>query len=214
MRDEARKYSFQLRIPEPVKVTTLAPTGSIAKLPGTTEGGHPIMYGYYIRRIRSSTIDPDRRAQVEGYREQGYNILPDPQAANTVVVEIPSKESVVERVEEVGRPADLVESADELTLEQLLAFQEMLQTEYADNAVSFTASIDPAKYTPQDVAETILQFAGKLKGTTIFPEQGYELAPYERISEQDYQDWIFITGLSNVEGGIDEDCANGSCPIR
>jgi ribonucleoside-triphosphate reductase len=36
VRNEAREYAFQLRIPEPVKVTTVAPTGSIAKLPGRT----------------------------------------------------------------------------------------------------------------------------------------------------------------------------------
>src|SRR5690606_36811332 len=32
VRDEARSYAFELRIPEPVKVTTVVPTGSIAKL--------------------------------------------------------------------------------------------------------------------------------------------------------------------------------------
>ena len=34
VREQARDYAFELRIPEPVKVTTVAPTGTIAKLPG------------------------------------------------------------------------------------------------------------------------------------------------------------------------------------
>ncbi|GII83346.1 adenosylcobalamin-dependent ribonucleoside-triphosphate reductase [Sphaerisporangium siamense] len=214
IRDEARKYAFQLRIPEPVKVTTVAPTGSIAKLPGTTEGIHPIFSRYYIRRIRFSTLDESQQATVEDYRARGYNVLPDPQAANTVVVEIPSKESVVERVEAAGWPAEIVESADELTLSQLLSFQEMVQAEYADNAVSFTANIDPTAYTAEKLSRIIRNYSRTLKGTTIFPERGFELAPYERITREQYEEWVTSTGLTNVEDGTDEDCANGACPIR
>lgn len=214
IREEARAYAFKLRIPEPVKVTTVAPTGSIAKLPGTTEGIHPIFSRHYIRRIRFSTVDPDQVFQVSNYIAQGYNVVEDPQAANTVVVEIPSKESVVARVEAAGWPAEIVESADELTLSQLLDFQAMVQVEYADNAVSFTANIDPSLYTVDALAKTLKEYAPRLKGTTIFPERGYELAPYERITQQDYEDWVTSTGLTNVEDGTDEDCANGACPIR
>ncbi|MFI6319728.1 ribonucleoside-triphosphate reductase, adenosylcobalamin-dependent [Nonomuraea sp. NPDC050556] len=214
VRQEARDYAFRLRIPEPVKVTTIAPTGSIAKLPGTTEGIHPIFSRYYIRRIRFSTLDEGQRAQVEAYRVQGYNVVPDPYAANTVVVEIPSKEAVVERVEKAGWPGSVVESADELTLNQLLAFQEMVQEEYADNAVSFTANVDAARYSAQYIGALIREYADTLKGTTIFPERGFELAPYERIDKADYESWIASTGLAHVEDGTDEDCANGACPIR
>ncbi|MEO3863413.1 ribonucleoside-triphosphate reductase, adenosylcobalamin-dependent [Acrocarpospora sp. B8E8] len=214
IREEARDYAFQLRIPEPVKVTTIAPTGSVAKLPGTTEGIHPIFARYYIRRIRFSTLDVDQMAQVQAYIDQGYKVLDDPMAANTVVVEIPSMESVVERVEAAGWPADIVESADELTLHQLLGVQETVQEEYADNAVSFTANVNPEKYSAALVADAIEDFAGTLKGFTIFPERGYELAPYERITREEYEEWVSRTGLTNVEDGIDEDCANGACPVR
>lgn len=214
IRDEARNYAFTLRIPEPVKVSTIAPTGTIAKLPGTTEGAHPIFSRYYIRRIRFSTLDPDQLDQVTEYAIQGYNYVPDPQAANTVVVEIPSKESVVERVEALGWPADIVESADELTLHQLLSFQAMLQVEYADNAVSFTANVDPDNYSALDVADAVEYFSDTLKGFTIFPERGYELAPYERITQQEYEEWVERTGLANVEDGYDAECASGSCPVR
>ncbi|MER7208488.1 ribonucleoside-triphosphate reductase, adenosylcobalamin-dependent [Streptosporangium sp. NPDC000239] len=214
IRDEARRCAFQLRIPEPVKVTTIAPTGSIAKLPGTTEGIHPIFSRYYIRRIRFSTLDEGQMQQVAEYRAKGYNVLDDPQAANTLVVEIPSKESVVERVEAAGWSGEIVESADELTLQQLLAFQEMAQVEFADNAVSFTANLNPDEYTVESLAETLKTYCRTLKGSTIFPERGYALAPYERITRQDYEDWVASTGLSHVEDGIDEECANGACPIR
>ncbi|MEU7830332.1 ribonucleoside-triphosphate reductase, adenosylcobalamin-dependent [Nonomuraea sp. NPDC049129] len=214
IRDEAREYAFQLRIPEPVKVTTVAPTGTIAKLPGTTEGIHPIFARYYIRRIRFSTVDPAQAMQIDAYMQAGYNAVPDPQAANTWVVEIPTKEAVVERVEAAGWSTDIVESADELSLEQLLNFQAMVQEEFADNAVSFTANIDPSLYDFRSLADGLADYLPRLKGSTIFPERGYALAPYERITQQDYEDWVKATGLVHVEDGIDEDCASGACPIR
>src|SRR5690606_35384241 len=68
IRNAARDYAFQLRIPEPVKVTTVAPTGTIAKLPGTTEGIHPIFARYYIRRIRFSTISENEIKQLEVHK--------------------------------------------------------------------------------------------------------------------------------------------------
>ena len=52
VREMARAYAFELRIPEPVKVTTVAPTGSIAKLPGVSEGIHPIYARHFERRVR------------------------------------------------------------------------------------------------------------------------------------------------------------------
>lgn len=214
IRNAARDYAFQLRIPEPVKVTTVAPTGTIAKLPGTTEGIHPIFARYYIRRIRFSTINENEIRQLEEHKRQGYYVIPDPQAANTMIVEIPTKEIVVERVEAAGLPGDLVEEARELDLDQMLNFQATVQAHYADNAVSFTANIDPAKYTTEDLAETLRYFADKVKGFTIFPEKGFELAPYEHMTREEYEDWVARTGLDHVEDGVDEECANGACPIR
>src|SRR5690606_28595289 len=181
---------------------------------GTTEGIHPIFSRYYIRRIRFSTIKPEEVAQLEKYKRLGYNLVPDPQAANTMVVEIPTKEAVVERVEQAGWPGEIVESVDELSLDQLLAVQAMVQEEYADNAVSFTANLDPAKYTEESLCKTLIDFLPRLKGTTIFPEKGFELAPYERITKEEYENWADRTGLSHVEGGTDEDCVSGACPIR
>ena len=93
--------------------------------------------------------------------------------------------------------ADIVESADELTLEQLLSVQAMVRQEFADNAVSFTADVDPAKYSPQDMADTSWHFANKLKGFTVFPER--DSWPYERITRQDYEDRVDTTELVHVE---------------
>src|SRR5690606_24511188 len=56
----AQHFAHQLRIPVPVKTRTVAPTGTIAKMPGVSEGIHPIFSKYFVRRIRFSDIDTDQ----------------------------------------------------------------------------------------------------------------------------------------------------------
>jgi hypothetical protein len=60
-----------------VKVTTVAPTVSIAKLPGSTAGIHPIYARHFIRRVRFSMPDPaqaktDNDAMLAGYAVEMY----------------------------------------------------------------------------------------------------------------------------------------------
>lgn len=208
---EARRYAFQLRIPVPIKVTTVAPTGTVAKLPGTTEGIHPIFSRYFIRRIRFSTLDPAQAARLEEYREQGYLVEPCQYAANTMVVEIPTRERLVDEVAELGYdPDEVVESADELTLDQMLAVQAMVQEEWADNAVSFTANIDPATYSAQDIEAALRKYLGRVKGSTIFPDASRPQSPYERISKADFD----LYQATQVGEGVDDECATGACPVR
>ncbi|QFG10418.1 ribonucleotide reductase [Mycobacterium phage Anthony] len=210
--EAARGYCHELRIPVPVKTRTVAPTGTIAKMPGVSEGIHPIFSKYFIRRIRFSANDPDQLLQLSKLTREGYKVEDDLYAANTAVVEIPTKDSLVQDVvDRYGRDAEeVVEAVNDLTLNELLAFQAMYQTCWADNAVSFTANVDPKAYKPKDVADTLVKFAGLIKGSTIFPEASFPQAPYERITKEQYESY----GVDNVADGVDEDCANGACPIK
>lgn len=208
----AIEFAHELRIPVPVKKRTVAPTGTIAKMPGVSEGIHPIFSRYFDRRIRFNTRGDDME-QVENLRTQGYHVEPDLFAPDTLVVTIPTKDSLVAAVEAIHGPEraeELVQSADELSLNELLAFQAMYQTYWADNAVSFTANVDPDKYTAEDVSKQLVKFAGLIKGSTLFPEKSFPQAPYTRISKEEYESSVVKT----VADGVDEDCANGSCPVR
>ncbi|AFU20674.1 ribonucleotide reductase [Mycobacterium phage Goose] len=204
----ALQFSHELRIPVPVKKRTVAPTGTIAKMPGVSEGIHPIFAKYFNRRIRFSVGDP----QIEELAAQGYEVEKDLYAQNTMVVTIPTKDTLVQEVvDRYGRDAeDLVESADDLTLNELLAFQALYQQLWADNAVSFTANVDPETYTAADVRQELRRFGGLIKGSTIFPESSMPQAPYERITKAQYEAATAVA----VADGVDEECANGACPIR
>lgn len=210
IRREARDYAFELRIPEPIKVTTVAPTGTIAKLPGTTEGIHPIFARHFIRRIRFSTVDPEQARRLEEFREEGYHVEPCLYAANTMVVEIPTRERLVDDVVALGYDASVVESADEISLHDMLRVQETVQEYYADNAVSFTANIDPGRYDVIDVYALLKEFGPSLKGSTIFPDKSRPQSPYERISEEEFNSYL----LTQVGEGVDEECATSACPVR
>ncbi|MDB2192137.1 ribonucleoside-triphosphate reductase, adenosylcobalamin-dependent [Mycobacteroides abscessus] len=211
--DEAVKFCHQLRIPVPVKKRTVAPTGTIAKMPGVSEGIHPIFSRYFNRRIRFNKRGDDL-AQVDELREQGFHVEDDLYAPDTLVVTIPTKDTLVAAVEAIYGPEraeELVQSADELSLNELLAFQAMYQTCWADNAVSFTANVDPDKYTAKDVSDQLAKFAGLIKGATVFPESSMPQSPYERITKEEYE----ASQAKSVSDGVDEECSNGgACPIR
>ncbi|QXO13329.1 ribonucleotide reductase [Mycobacterium phage Trooper] len=207
---EASRFCHELRIPVPVKKRTVAPTGTVAKLAGVSEGIHPIFSKYFNRRIRFNKVS-DFDQLLEMY-EQGYHVEDDLFAPNTSVVTIPTKDTLVQAVvDRYGRDAEeIVESADDLTLTELLAFQALYQTCWADNAVSFTANVNPDAYSPESLAEVLQRFAGLIKGSTIFPEASFEQAPYERITKQQYES----AAAKAVEDGVDENCTSGSCPIK
>ncbi|ASZ75216.1 ribonucleotide reductase [Mycobacterium phage MissWhite] len=205
---EAERFAHELRIPVPVKKRTIAPTGTVAKMPGVSEGIHPIFSRYFYRRVRFNKHS-DAEA-LQGLIDQGYEVEDDLFAPNTAVVTIPTKDTLVQAVEDLGWAEEIVESADDLTLTELLAFQALYQTCWADNAVSFTANVDPDAYTPRDVSEALRKFAGLIKGSTIFPESSFPQAPYERITKQQYES----AAAKAVEDGVDEECANGACPIK
>jgi adenosylcobalamin-dependent ribonucleoside-triphosphate reductase len=212
VREEAREYAFQLRVPEPVKVTTVAPTGSIAKLPGVSEGIHPIYARHFMRRVRFSMPDPAQAATVQSYMNQGYLVekCVYDQSGNTMVVAFPTKEKLVAEVEELGYDPKIVESADEIKLWDMLAFQAMYQAEYADNAVSYTVNFPEGQYSTDEAAEIIKAWLPDLKGTTLMPDGTRAQAPYERITEEEFDTYE----VTSVEDSTDEDCATGACPVR
>lgn len=207
----AREYANHLRIPVPIKMTTVAPTGTIAKMPGATEGAHPIFSRYFLRRIRFSTIKPEEIKQFNSLLDQGFEWEAAVNEPNTVIVVIPTKEKLVERVEALGFDPEIVESADEIPLEDMLCVQEMIQEIWADNAVSFTANIDPEKYTPDDLSRILRDYLPALKGTTVFPDMSRPQSPYERITREEYE---ALTGPKAIADSVDEECATGACPIR
>ncbi len=209
--DEAAvEYANELRIPVPIKKRVIAPTGTISKVAGVSgEATHAPFADYFLRRIRFSLVEPEEVRQVEEYRAAGYPVEDCIYAANTAVVTIPTRDPLVSEV----RDPSVIEHAGMLSLEDMLAVQALYQESWADQAVSYTASVDPEKYSVEDVAGILLDFMPRLKGSTIFPEMSRAQAPYERITREQYIEMATDLGIETEDTGFDEICASGACPI-
>ena len=208
----ADEFCHQLRIPVPVKKRTVAPTGTIAKMPGVSEGVHPIFAKWFIRRVRFNKLGDDMN-QVYDLESKGYKVEDDLYAPNTAVVAIPTKDILMQQVADIygdDFAEQIVESADDLTPRDMMEFQALYQDLWADNAVSYTVNFDAQRYKPEHIREQLLRFGGRLKGATVFPELTMPQCPYERIERWEYESTL----AHEVGDGIDEECKGNSCPVR
>ena len=208
----ADEFCHQLRIPVPVKKRTVAPTGTIAKMPGVSEGVHPIFAKWFIRRVRFNKLGDDMN-QVYDLESKGYKVEDDLYAPNTAVVAIPTKDILMQQVADMygdDFAEQIVESADDLTPRDMMEFQALYQDLWADNAVSYTVNFDAQRYKPEHIREQLLRFGGRLKGATVFPELTMPQCPYERVERWEYESTL----AHEVGDGIDEECKGNSCPVR
>lgn len=212
VRQEARDYAFELRIAEPVKVTTVAPTGSVAKLPGVSEGIHPIYARWYERRIRFSMRSESEWQTVMDAEAAGFRVEDDiyDSSGMTKVVVYPTEDILVEQVRALGYDESVVQSAEELTIEQMLQVQRTYQAYWADNAVSYTVNIPEGSIKPEELESVLRRFLPYLKGTTIMVDASRPQAPYTRITREQYE----AAAAKTREDSTDEACSTGACPVR
>jgi ribonucleoside-triphosphate reductase (thioredoxin) len=196
---EAAIYAMELDIPIPIKTTTIAPTGTVAKMPGVTEGIHPVYAKFFERRVRYSADDP----MVADLEARGVELEDCVYSANTKVAVYHVADPIVERF-----PEELVESVDEIELDDLLAVQAMVQRHYATNAVSFTANV-PEGLDHDTVAKTLQRWLPELKGTTLMVDASRPQSPYTRLTKEQY-----LAAADHGVGQAIDDCATGACPVR
>lgn len=205
--DSATSYAQKLGIPVPVKFTTLAPTGTIATLPGTTGSGQSMMAPWFKRLVRYSDMDPD----LISLRDSGIEVFPDDDAKNTSIAVFWCEDPLVAKVRAVGfDPAEVLESQYEVTMETNLATQAMFQEHYVDNAVSFTINLRPEDMPPEEEMERLLMtYLPRLKGTTVFPEKSRKNTPIQPVTKAQFD---AHTGPKQVTA-IEIECVGG-CPVK
>lgn len=95
----------------------------------------------------------------------------------------------------------------------MLAFRALYQDAYADNAVSFTVNVPEGALSVEDVADALATYLPRLKGTTLMPDGTRPQAPYERLSQAEFEALTAPVAVA-VDDSYDELCASGACPIR
>jgi ribonucleoside-triphosphate reductase len=206
VRRAADELADSLGTPRSVKVTAIAPTGTIAQLRGTQPGVHPVFARYFLRRVRYANSDP----QLVELAKMGYNIEPDLYTAQTSVVEYVVRDSILDRF-----PDHLIEQSDELNLAQFLGLLEAVQTTfcgYGDGqSISATAQIPPMS-DPRELSNVLSDYFGKVKGITVFPAVSRPQSPYEAISQIEYE--ASAGPVQMVGDSNSGECVGASCPIR
>lgn len=215
IRETARQYASQLRIPEPIKVSTLAPTGTIAKLPGKSEGMQALFALWFIRNIRYANGDP----KLEELIAQGYHHEPCIYTPDTTVVSFWCKDALVAEIEELGLDVSLIEDQSQIELSDALAVQAMLQREFVDNSISYTINMEkPAKddasanrKLKKKLYHEVLRHLPELKGTTVLVGTGdRKQTPYIRITQEEFESY---SGPRQVSQG-EQKCKGNVCPVK
>jgi ribonucleoside-diphosphate reductase alpha chain/ribonucleoside-triphosphate reductase len=230
---EAEVYASEMRIPTPLLVTTVKPSGTIAQLPTVSSGAHASYAPYYIRRVRISSFDPLAKTMLA----VGYPVYPE---ANTMRPEEFRKLSNFERMQVLDKAQTWViefpiqtsakKSANEETAVAQLNRYLALQKYWTDHNTSITITFNPDEV--DGLIKAILENWDDYIGVSFLPKYtgAYPLMPYEEIDRAEYEirksdiehiSWEMITtellrreSVQTEEDEFDPDCVGGACPVR
>ena len=204
--NESTSYAKSLGIPVPVKCTTIAPTGTIAIMPGTTTGPQALLYKHFKRLVRYATMDP----LVKVKKEEGYEVFTSKNEPDTEIVAYWCEDPLVAKVRAAGfDPEAILENQDDISFETSLKVQAMLQEVWSDNSISYTINLKKTSMPSEEKMEELLgTYLPKLKGTTVFPEMSREDAPFQPLTKEQ---WDNYKGRKEIMM-IEYECKTG-CPI-
>jgi ribonucleotide reductase alpha subunit len=210
LREYDKAYSKANGWPESIKMTTVKPSGTLSLLAGVTPGVHPGYAQHFIRRIRIST----NSNLIPMLRENGYPLeyvknFDGTEDRGTMVASFPCQ-----------FPAGTVFAKDCTAVEQL-EYVKRLQTEWSDNSVSCTVYYKKEEL-PLIQEWLAANYTNNVKSVSflLHSEHGFQQAPYEEITEEEYLtlkakvspiNSVTINSMDEVE--VDE-CESGACPIR
>lgn len=185
----ADEFSFKHQLTNPVKVRSIAPTGSISIIAETTSGIEPIFAVAYKRRIRI--------ANAIGEDHVEYEYVIDPTAKRLIAS---------------GATPESIEDAYSLSYdyEKRIAMQAFIQ-KYVDHAISSTINL-PEPITDEKEQEKfrniLMKYLPHLRGITCYPNgarggQPLSVVPYGEAVEQQ--------GVRYMES--EETCVGGVCAL-
>jgi len=182
LRDEAVKvneiYAKKFGVNRSTAVTCVKPSGTVSQLVDAASGMHPRHSKYYVRRIRISATDSLfkmlKDQKVPYYPEVGQGL----ESATTYVLEFPVKapEGAILR--------------NDLTALQQLEYWKKVKINYTEHNPSVTVSVSDDEWL--STANWLYENWQIIGGLSFLPrfEHVYELAPYEEINEEKYNEMI------------------------
>lgn len=203
IREVNTRLAQEAGVPPAIRCTTIKPSGSISLLLGTSPGIHfPICSRYVIRRIRVS--QNEEIAPI--LKDSGIPYEKDIFSDNTDVFEFPLDQGE-SRTE------------NEVSMWEQFSLAAMFQREFSDNSVSVTIKFDPETEGNQ-IEAALSIFLPHMKSISMLPKTTgvYKQAPYESISEEEYNrrvsqlrpfDWNRL--ISDVNADLLKGCDGDKC---
>ena len=197
-----KEFSDWLCVPRSKRTTSIKPSGTVSLLNGSTPGIHYPEAEYYIRRIRFSIGN----SILQAIEEAGYHIEKDAYSPNTMVASFPVHEPFFQK------------GKNEATMWEQLEIAAAYQHYWADNSVSVTVTFkaDEAK----DIKTALEMYESRLKAVSFlrYQETGYEQAPYEPITKEQYEEMMVgVTPIQRIkteqQGAGTVFCDGDSCEI-
>jgi adenosylcobalamin-dependent ribonucleoside-triphosphate reductase len=225
---EAREYAFEMRVPQPLLVCALKPSGTLSQLPTVSSGAHRSFAPYFIRRVRMSSSDPLAKvlyqAGIPTYPDKMFADKFDRLSAFEKFAQLQASDTwVFEFV--IHSPAQ-IKASDESAVDQLQRYFD-LQTYYTDHNTSVTISFSPDEV--DSIVDMLYENWANFVGVSFMVKDTnhYPLMPYEAITEKEYfarkidldssvlfQQLIELESASMASELLDADCSTGACPVR
>lgn len=210
--DEAIRYSEELGLVVPHTNKMIAPTGTISKLFGLTEGAHLPAMRKYLRYVQFRNDDP----LVQQYEARGYPVRRLKKYSGTTIVGFPTA-PVITTLEGLD-----VTTASEATPKEQFRWIQLLEhywlgKHYAGQ-VSYTLKYDPAKVSFKDFEQIMRENIGTVKAVSVMPQEdtsSYEYLPETPISDEEYDELVqFIEAMEEDVDRAHVECAGGHCPVH
>ena len=166
-----KEWSEKLGIPQSVAITCVKPSGTVSQLVDSSSGIHPRYSDYYIRTVRQDKKDPLADLLIsQGFPYEDDVMKPD----STYVFSFPMK-----------APKGSVMRNDRTAIEQLELWK-IYQESWCEHKPSITVYVKEDEWL--EVGAWVYKHFDSVSGVSFLPhsEHSYKQAPYQEISEEDY----------------------------
>lgn len=209
--EEADLYSFEMRIPRPLLVTSVKPEGTLSLLSTVSPGMHRAFAPYYIRRFKFADFDPMCKALIELGVSHEKDITKED--SNRIVFSFPIKSNATTK------------ASDESFRDQFFRYLTE-QKYYTDHNTSCTLYVGKDEW--EEAVQLVFDHWDDVIAVSFLPkdEGVYPQAPFQACSEAEFlstpmPDMTLLNDLVSKyeleefnESTMDEQevCSSGACP--
>lgn len=166
---------------------TVAPTGTISMVLGTSTGIEPIFAPVYKRRWRSGT---------DGVWNEAFVV-----------------DSLFKELYTRGRDIKHVVGAYDVTPEEHIKMQAVVQS-YIDSAVSKTCNLPKEYRATDEVKKQLASYANEMKGFTFYRAGSRGNEPLEAVDWTTLNlEKMMTEGVFELQNGAVDNCVNGVCEL-